>query len=151
VFKTEVLQHPVAVTGAVTIDLFVGSNCPDTDFTAKLIDVYPPSADYPDGYAMNITDGIFRMRYRKGWDREVRMKEGEIYSIRLEPFATANIFQAGHRLRVDISSSNYPHFDINPNTGAPEGHASEFRIARNRLHVGPQYRSAIRLAVSVDS
>jgi len=151
VFKTEVLQHPVAVTGAVTIDLFVGSNCPDTDFTAKLIDVYPPSADYPDGYAMNITDGIFRMRYREGWDREVRMKEGEIYSIRLEPFATANIFQAGHRLRVDISSSNYPHFDINPNTGAPEGHASEFRIARNRLHVGPQYRSAIRFAVSVDS
>jgi putative CocE/NonD family hydrolase len=89
------------------------------------------------------------MRYREGWDREVRMEDGEIYSIRIEPFATANIFQAGHRLRVDISSSNYPHFDINPNTGAPEGYPSERRVARNRLHMGPQHPSGIRLSVSV--
>jgi len=149
VFRTEILRQPIVVTGAVSIELFVGSNCPDTDFTAKLIDVYPPSEDYPDGYAMNITDGIFRMRYREGWDREVRMEDGGIYSIRIEPFATANIFQAGHRLRVDISSSNYPHFDINPNTGAPEGYASEPRVARNRLHVGPQHPSGLRLSVRV--
>lgn len=148
VFRTAVLRSPLVVTGAVIIELFVGSNCPDTDFTAKLIDVYPPSPDYPEGYAMNITDGIFRMRYRQGWDREDRMTDDEIYSIRIEPFATANIFQVGHRLRVDISSSNYPHFDINPNTGAPEGQPGEFRVARNRLHVGPQHQSSIRLSVS---
>lgn len=149
VFKTKILRRPIVVTGAITIELFVGSNCPDTDFTAKLIDVYPPSEDYPDGYAMNITDGIFRMRYREAWDREVRMTEGEIYAIRIEPFATSNVFQEGHRLRIDISSSNYPHFDINPNTGAPEGHASEFRIARNRVYVGPQHPSSLRLSVTV--
>ena len=77
------------------------------------------------------------------------MPEGDIYSIHIEPFATAYVFQAGHRLRVDISSSNYPHFDINANTGAPEGYAGESRVARNRLHLGPQHQSAIRLSVSV--
>jgi putative CocE/NonD family hydrolase len=147
VFQTEILDRALVVSGAITITLFVGSNCPDTDFTAKLIDVHPASPAYPDGYAMNITDGIFRMRYRDGWDHEAQMAEGDVYAIRIEPFATSNIFQAGHRLRIDISSSNYPHFDINPNTGAPEGHPSEPRIARNRVHLGPTHRSSVCLSI----
>lgn len=146
VFETEVLEESVVLVGVV-IELFVGSDCPDTDFTAKLIDVYPPGPDYPAGYAMNITDGIFRMRYAEGWDREVQMDDARIYRIRIEPFATANLFQVGHRLRIDISSSNYPHFDINPNTGAAEGVASESRAASNRLYVGHPHPSNILLSV----
>lgn len=145
VFQTQILKKPLIVTGAIVIELFVASDCPDTDFTAKLIDVHPPSAEDPDGFAMNITDGIFRMRYREGWDREVTMHADKVYAIRIEPFATSNLFQTGHRLRVDISSSNYPHFDINPNTGAAEGHPSEFRVATNRVYTGGQYASCVLL------
>ena len=96
---------------------------------------------------MNITDGIFRMRYREGWDREVRMEPGAVYAIRIEPFSTSNLFLAGHRLRLDISSSNYPHFDINPNSGAPGGYPCEARVATNRVHVGGAHASRVILPV----
>jgi hypothetical protein len=145
VFQTPPLLDALTVSGAIRIELCVSSNCPDTDFTAKLIDVYPPSADYPQGFAMNITDGIFRMRYRDGWDRESMIVPGEVYRIGIEPFATSNLFNAGHRLRIDISSSNYPHFDLNPNTGAAEGCAEHFRVATNRVHLGKTHASRIRL------
>jgi putative CocE/NonD family hydrolase len=148
VFETPPLEKPLVVTGAVAVQLFVSSDCVDTDFTAKLVDVYPPNADFPDGFAMNITDGIFRMRYREGWDRQSRMQPGAIYQIRIEPFATSNLFQAGHRLRLDISSSNYPHFDINPNTGAPEGYPSEPKVALNRIHLGGSHASCLVLPVT---
>jgi len=147
VFETLPLEWPLCVTGEISVELYVSSDCPDTDFTAKLVDVHPPSPDYPEGFAMNVTDGIFRMRYREGWDREVRMEPGAVYAIRIEPFATSNLFRAGHRLRVDISSSNYPHFDINPNSGAPEGHAGEARTASNRVHVGGVYASRVILPI----
>jgi len=148
VFQTPPLESPLVVTGPVVVRLFVSSDCVDTDFTAKLVDVYPPSDDYPDGFAMNVTDGIFRMRYRDGWDHEVRMKPETVYAIRIEPFATSNLFQAGHRLRLDISSSNYPQFDINPNTGAPEGYPSEPRVAANRIHLGGEHASHVVLSVA---
>lgn len=147
VFETAPLDRALSVTGAVVVELFVSSDCPDTDFTAKLVDVHPPSLDYPEGFAMNITDGIFRMRYREGWDREVRMEPGAVYAIRIEPFSTSNLFRAGHRLRVDISSSNYPHFDINPNSGAPGGYPGEARVATNRVHVGGAHASRVILPV----
>ena len=148
VFESDVLESDVAVVGAVEVVLRVSSDCPDTDFTAKLIDVHPPNDDYPMGYAMNVTDGIFRMRYRNGWDREVFMSSspeendddgggGEaVYEITIRPSATANLFKAGHRIRLDVSSSNFPQFDINPNTGEPEGGWREMRVARNRVHTG---------------
>ena len=145
VFQTEPLGEAIVVTGDISIDLYVSSDCPDTDFTAKLIDVYPPSDDYPEGFAMNVTDGIFRMRYRDGWDAESMMKPGEIYRVTIRPFATSNLFAAGHRLRLDISSSNYPQFDLNPNTGAAEGHDGPYRVATNRIHVGAMYPSCVRL------
>ncbi len=145
VFQTQPLTEDLVVTGAVTAELWVSSDQPDTDFTVKLMDVYPPSEDYPEGFAMNITDGIFRVRYREGFDREVMMQPGHVYKIVIEPFATSNRFCKGHRLRVDISSSNFPHFDVNPNTGAPEGSAGERRVARNRLYCSPRHPSHLKM------
>ena len=147
VFETEPLAVDLVVSGEIEAELWVSSDCPDTDFTVKIVDVYPPSEAWPGGFAMNVTDGIFRLRYREGWDREAFMEPGGVYCITVRPFATSNLFRAGHRLRVDVSSSNYPHFDINPNTGGPEGGSDRPRIATNRLHCSVQYPSRIKLPV----
>jgi putative CocE/NonD family hydrolase len=147
VFQTPPLAADLVVSGEIEAELWVSSDCPDTDFTVKLVDVYPPSDAWPQGFAMNITDGIFRVRYREGWDREVFMEPGKPCRITIRPFATSNLFKAGHRLRVDISSSNYPHFDINPNTGGAEGGADTPRVATNSLHCGAGHPSRIRLPV----
>lgn len=135
VFQSRPLEEEVEVTGPITAHLWIASNCPDTDFTAKLIDVYPPNVDYPDGFAMNLTDGILRARYRESWETPKLMTPGTIYAIKVEAFPTSNLFQRGHRIRIDISSSNFPHFDVNPNTGEPEGRAREMRVATNRLYL----------------
>ena len=144
-FQTEVLTEDLVVTGAIEAHLWISSDQPDTDFTVKLIDVYPPSPDNPQGYAMNITDGILRARYREGFDHEVMMIPDTLYKIVIEPFASSNRFCKGHRLRVDISSSNFPHFDINPNTGAPEGSAGERRPARNRVYCSPRHPASLKI------
>lgn len=136
VFQTEPLAEDTEVTGPIRVHLWISSNCPDTDFTAKLIDVHPPSADYPQGFAMNLTSGIFRCRYRDSWERPSMMKPDEVYRIVIEPFPTSNLFKAGHRIRLDVSSSNFPHFDANPNTGEPEGQARRTRIATNSVWLG---------------
>lgn len=133
VFQTEPLTEAVEVTGPLVVHLWISSDCPDTDFTAKLIDVYPPSADYPDGFAMNLTDGIIRCRYRDSWETPSPMTPGEVYRVTIEAFPTSNLFAAGHRIRLDVSSSNYPHFDLNFNTGEPEGLATRARVARNTV------------------
>jgi putative CocE/NonD family hydrolase len=132
-FETPPLEQDLAVIGPITIKLWVSSDALDTDFTAKLIDVYPPSEDYPTGYAMNLTDGILRCRYRKSWEHPELLTPGEDFQITIEPFATANLFKKGHRIRLDISSSNFPKFDVNPNTGDPEGMGRTRKIARNTV------------------
>lgn len=142
-FETEPLAEDLAVVGPVEVYLCVSSDAPDTDFTAKLVDVYPPSPDYPRGYALNITDGIFRCRYRKGFDVPEPIGEGEIFNITITPFATANLFKKGHRLRLDISSSNFPKFDVNSNTGEPEGASRCKRVARNTVFVGNHRRDSL--------
>lgn len=148
VFESDVLDSDVAVVGSIEVVLHVSSDCPDTDFTAKLIDLHPPNDDYPDGFAMNVTDGIFRMRYREGWDHETFMEPDGIYEITIRPSATANLFKAGHRIRVDVSSSNFPEFDLNPNTGEPEGDWHETRLAHNRVHTGgTMHVSHVRLPI----
>jgi putative CocE/NonD family hydrolase len=150
VFQTPPLEHDLVVTGELEVELWVSSDCPDTDFTVKLVDVYPPSRDWPEGFAMNVTDGILRARYRDGWDRESWMQPGHVYRVTVRPFATSNLFRAGHRIRLDVSSSNYPHFDLNPNTGGPEGGHDAPRVATNRVHCSAVHASCLRLPVVQD-
>ena len=142
VYQTPVLEKDMTVAGPVKVVLHVSSDCPDTDFTAKLVDVYPPSTDYPSGYDMNITDGIVRARYRNSPSKQEFMKAGAVYEITVEPASTANVFKKGHHIRVDISSSNFPQYDVNPNTGEPLGKNIRMVKANNTiLHnsVKPSY------------
>ena len=148
VFETPPLAEDLAVVGPIVVELWVSTDAPDTDFTVKLIDVHPPTPDDPRGFAMNLTDGIFRCRYRKGWDRPEPIAPGEVFRIEVEPFATANLFKAGHRIRLDVSSSNFPKFDVNPNTGAPEGEGRTTRIARNTVHMEAGRASRLLLPVA---
>src|SRR6185312_11454432 len=121
VFQTEPLENDVTLIGPITVKLYAASSALDTDFTAKLVDVYPPSIDFPSGYDLNLTDGIIRARYRDSPDHATLLEPGQIYAFTIEPFPTANVFKRGHRIRLDIASSNFPRFDINPNTGEPLG------------------------------
>jgi hypothetical protein len=121
VFQTEPLKESTEVTGPIVVRLFASSTAVDTDFTAKLIDVYPPGKEFPTGFEMNLTDGILRSRYRNSAVKQELMSPGEIYEFLIEPFSTANVFKKGHRIRIDVSSSNFPKFDVNPNTGEPLG------------------------------
>jgi putative CocE/NonD family hydrolase len=146
-FATAPLERDLEVTGPVTVRLWIASDSPDTDFTAKLIDVHPPNEDYPKGFAMNLTDGILRCRYRDSWERPSPMVPGEIYTVTIELFPIGNLFIRGHRLGLDIASSNFPHFDINPNSGEPEGAMEHQRVARNRVYVDVNHPSHIVLPV----
>ena len=134
VFQTEPLDQDMEVIGPIVVRLYVSSSAVDTDFTAKLVDVYPSSTDYPSGYEMNITDGIVRARYRNRPERQEFMRPGDIYEITVTPFPTANVFRKGHRIRVDISSSNFPRFDVNPNTGEALGLSRRTARADNTIH-----------------
>jgi len=134
VFQTEPLAADVEVVGPIVVELHASSTALDTDFTAKLVDVHPPSADFPSGFEMNLTDGILRARYRNGPERQELMTPGEIYRFVVEPFPTANVFKKGHRIRIDISSSNFPRFDVNPNTGEPLGMNRMLENADNTLY-----------------
>jgi len=119
VFQTAPLESNTEVTGPIEVKLWVSSSAPDTDFTAKLIDVYPPNQWYPNGYALNVTDSIMRLRYRNGPEKADFLEPGEVAGITVTLYPTSNLFVAGHRIRLDISSSNFPRFDVNPNTGEP--------------------------------
>ncbi len=134
VFQTEPLAKDVEVVGGIEVELHASSTAVDTDFTVKLVDVYPPSSDFPSGFEMNLTDGILRARYRNGPERQQLMTPGETYRMKLEPFPTANLFKKGHRIRVDVSSSNFPRFDVNPNTGEPLGMNRRMERADNTLY-----------------
>jgi putative CocE/NonD family hydrolase len=147
VFETPPLEEDMAVVGPVVVRLWISSDAPDTDFTAKLIDLYPPNSDYPEGFAMNLTDGIFRCRFHQSWSEPEFLESGRIYEITIEPFATANLFKRGHRIRLDISSSNFPHFDVNPNSGESPALARAPRIAVNTVHLGSENASHLVLPI----
>jgi putative CocE/NonD family hydrolase len=133
VFQTPPLEKPTDLIGPVEVELWVTTNGPDTDFTAKLVDVYPPSADYPRGYAMNLSDGIVRLRYVDNPEYPRLRQPGELTKVRIALPPVANRFMPGHRIRIDISSSNFPKFDVNPNTGEAEGKARRRRVATNTV------------------
>jgi putative CocE/NonD family hydrolase len=134
-FQTPPLTEDIAVAGPIAVRLTVSSSAPDTDFTVKLLDVHPPSADYPQGFAMNLTDGILRCRYRDSFAEPSPLVPGRTYEITVEAPDTANLFLAGHRIRLDVSSSNFPRFDVNSNTGAPEAGDRRKVVATNRVYV----------------
>ncbi len=146
-FQTAPLAAPLRVVGPIEAELWVATDGPDTDFTAKLIDVHPPSADYPGGYAMLLTDGICRLRYAENPAAPRLRAAGEVVRITLTLFPTANLFLPGHRIRLDISSSNFPKFDVNPNTGEPEGAARRRRIAVNTVFVDAARPSRVVLPI----
>jgi putative CocE/NonD family hydrolase len=133
-FQTPELTEAVEVTGPITVKLWVSSSALDTDFTAKLLDIYPTSEDYPDGFHMNITEGIIRARYRDFSGRAELLQPGEVYELTIVLEPTSNLFQAGHRIRLDIASSNFPRFDINPNTGEPVGQHTHAVVATNTVY-----------------
>jgi putative CocE/NonD family hydrolase len=147
VFETPPLAAPLQIAGPVEAELHVATDAPDTDFTAKLIDVHPPSAAYPRGYAMLLTDGIMRLRYAGDPEHPRLAKAGEARGIKVTLFPTANLFLPGHRVRLDISSSNFPKFDVNPNTGEPEGLARLSRIAVNTVLMDRAHPSRVILPV----
>ena len=133
VYETEPLEEPVEVTGRARVTLRVSSSAVDTDFTAKLVDVHPPNEDYPDGYDMLINDSIIRCRYREGFEREVFMEPGEVVEVTIELPPTSNLFDRGHRIRIDVSSSNFPRLDLNPNTGEPIGRHTHQVVAEQAV------------------
>jgi hypothetical protein len=147
VFQTPPLDRDVEVTGRLVVKLWASSSGSDTDFTAKLIDVYPPSADFPAGVDLNIGDSIVRGRYRKGLERAELMTPGQIYEFTIELYPTSLVFKKGHRIRLDVSSSNFPRFDVNPNTGEPLNDNRRWMYATNTLYHDAQHPSHIVLPV----
>lgn len=141
VYSTGPLPRDLEVTGPVTADLFVKSSAVDTDFTAKLVDVAP------DGFAQDLTEGILRMRYRASPEHAVLMNPGQIYEISLDLWATSNVFLRGHSLRLEISSSNFPRFDRNLNTGEEIKFGRTFVSATNAILHDAQHPSALVLPI----
>ena len=142
VYSTDPLKEGVEVSGPIEVTLYVSSDAKDTDFTAKLVDVDP------DGRAYNLDETIQRMRYRDGYDKpNVWMQSGKVYKVTLSPLTTSNFFAAGHRIRIEISSSNFPRFDRNLNTGGKNYDESKGVIARNAVHHSKQHPSAVKITV----
>ncbi|MGH9356045.1 MAG: CocE/NonD family hydrolase, partial [Terriglobia bacterium] len=141
VFQTPPLESDVAIAGPVTVDLWISSSAPDTDLTAKLVDVAPANTDYPQGYAMNLADRITRVRGGDNATSPWLLKRGEIRKVTVDLLGVANRFATGHRIRIDISSSNFPFFAVNPNTGAREGNQTHEVTAVNTVYHDQQHPS----------
>ena len=141
VYTSEPLTEGVEVTGSIGITLYVSSDARDTDFTVKLIDVQP------DGTAYNLDETIQRVRYREGYERKVFMETGEVYQVEISPMTTSNYFHPGHRIRVEISSSNFPRFARNLNTGGNNFDEAKGVVAHNTVHHSQQHPSHLRLPI----
>ncbi len=147
VFQTEPLVADLEVTGPLEVKLWVSSTSVDTDFTAKLLDSYPASAEWPGGFDLNLADGIARARFRDSLEEEHLMEPGRVYPITIKLYPTSNVFKKGHRIRVDISSSNFPRFDVNPNTGEPLNDHRRMETAVNTIQHNAGHPSHIVLPV----
>ena len=140
-FTSAPLAAPLEITGPLSANLYVSSDCPDTDFTVKLTDVYP------DGRSMLLADGILRARFRESLEQEEFLEPGRIYPLTVDLWSTSYVFNRGHCIRVAVSSSNAPRFEPNPNTGAPSLDGGPTRIATNSVHVSRLRCSHILLPV----
>ena len=141
VYTTPALEQGVEVTGPLKVVLHAASSAKDTDFTAKLVDVYP------DGKAYNVQEGILRARFREGFTKKVWMKSGEVYEIPIDLEATSNYFGPGHKIRIEVSSSNFPRFDRNLNTGGKNYAETKWATADNQIHHSAAHASYILLPV----
>ena len=141
VYTTEPLDQDVEVTGPITLTLFASSNAPDTDFTGTLVDVHP------DGKAISLCEGLMRARYRESVEEPTLITPGEVYEFKVDMWETSNLFKAGHRIRLDISSSNFPRFDRNMNTGARPGFDTEMKVADQTIYHDAQRPSRLTLPV----
>jgi uncharacterized protein len=142
VYTSQPFKEDTEVTGPIVPTLYVSSDAKDTDFTVKVIDVYP------DGRAYNLDESIQRMRYRDGYDKPLAwMEPGKVYKVTLQPLTTSNSFEAGHRLRIEVSSSNFPRFDRNLNTGGNNYDEAKGVVAHNAVHHSKQYPSQVTLTV----
>ncbi len=147
VFQTEPLAFDVEVTGSIMVNLWISSDAVDTDFTAKLLDIYPASDEYPEGFHLPLEDSIRRARFRDGFDQEKMIQPGEIYEVQIELPPVSNLFKKGHRIRLDISSSNFPRFDVNPNTGEPIGRHTRSQKATNTVYSDAKHPSNVVLPI----
>ena len=141
VYTGPALDTDVEVTGPAVAKIYAASSATDTDFTARLIDVHP------DGRAMNICEGVIRARYRESPEKPILMEPGKVYEFTIELEVTSNLFKRGHRIRLDISSSNFPRIDRNPNTGNPFGLDTEMRVAEQTIFHNSQYASHVVLPI----
>jgi putative CocE/NonD family hydrolase len=142
VYQTEPLDNDLTIAGPLTASLHVSTTGTDADWIVKLIDVYP------DGRAYNLDETIQRLRYRNGYDRPVVWLEaGKVYKVTLQPMNTSNYFEAGHRIRLEVSSSNFPRFDRNLNTGGKNYDETKGVVAHNAVHHSKQYPSEIKITV----
>ncbi len=142
VYSTEPLKEGVEVSGPIEVTLFVSSSAKDTDFTVKLLDVTP------DGEAFNLDETIQRVRYRNGYDKPIAfMEPNKVYKVALQPLTTSNYFAPGHRIRIEISSSNFPRFDRNLNTGGNNYDETKGVVAKNAVHHSKEYPSSITLTI----
>lgn len=141
IFTSEPLREPLEVTGRIWLMLWASSDALDTDFVAKLCDVYP------DGRSINVCEGIIRARFRKGFSKELLLRPGRIYRFKVDMWSTSIVFNRGHRIRVHVCSSNSPAFDPNPNTGEPFRATENRRIAHNTIYMDEKHPSCIILPV----
>ena len=141
VFVTKPLETDTEVTGPVTLKLWAATTAVDTDFTGKLVDVYP------DGYVRNLTDGIIRARYRYSTEKPERLTPGEVVEYSIDLWSTSNLFKAGHRIGLEVASSNFPRFDRNLNTGGDLGQEAEMRPAIQTIFHDAEHSSRLILPI----
>ncbi len=139
VYTSDVFKKGIEMTGFIESTLYLSSDVKDTDLTIKIIDVYP------DGTAYNLEETIQRVRYREGYDKEVFIDKDKVYKVDLTPMATSNYFKKSHRVRIEVSSSNFPRFSRNLNTGGDNYDETKSIIALNKIHHSKRYPSNIKL------
>ena len=141
VYSTPPLEKPIEITGPIAVTLYAASSAKDTDFTAKLVDVHP------DGKAILLNNGIIRASFRSSLEKPEPIEPGKVYAYQIAIWPTSNQFEAGHRIRLEISSSNFPHYDRNPNTGLRFGVDSELVAAKQIIHHSPEHPSKVVLPI----